>query len=106
LNAFSTDSADRVVVRLGLNGADGAGTEFKFSVLDGSFAQVSIDTLRNIEDVTGTTGDDDIVGNEAGNFLEGLDGDDILDRGLGNDTLVGDDVRADPSGRGRWQRAG
>jgi Ca2+-binding RTX toxin-like protein len=85
------DSADRVVVRLGLNGANGTGTEFKFNFLDGSFAQVSVDTLKSIENVTGTAGDDDIVGNEVANFLEGLDGDDILDGGLGNDTLVGDD---------------
>src|SRR5262249_24273007 len=77
------DSADRVIVNLGLNGNNGTGVEFK------SLAQVSTDSLISIENVTGTAGSDTIVGNELANMLDGRPGDDILDGGVGNDVLIG-----------------
>src|SRR5439155_506986 len=87
------DTADRVSVHLGLNGASGTGAESL--VIPGTnglaFSQVSIDTLISIENVTGTAGPDEIVGNEQDNVLEGRGGNDVLDGGLGNDTLIGDD---------------
>jgi Ca2+-binding RTX toxin-like protein len=85
------DSADRVVVNLGLNGAQGTGAEFK--VIPGSggqaFSQVSVDTLISIENVTGTAGPDSIVGNEQDNVLDGRGGNDLIDGGFGNDVLIG-----------------
>jgi Ca2+-binding RTX toxin-like protein len=87
------DTADKVVVHLGLNGANGTGAEFDGHVdihtLTVTFTQVSTDTLISIENVIGTRGPDEIVGNEQANTLQGRDGNDILDGGLGNDTLIG-----------------
>src|SRR5262245_43877339 len=86
------DTADQVVVRLGINGASGTGAEFKaFASPFGGplFIQVSTDTLISIENVTGTAGPDTIVGNELSNTLDGRGGNDTLDGGLGNDTLIG-----------------
>jgi len=83
-------TAAHVVVRLGDNSANGTGAEFiqgpppdNFSVL------VSIDTLRNIENVIGAVGNDDIRGNNQNNVLDGREGADILDGGIGDDTLIG-----------------
>src|SRR5262245_22580108 len=86
------DTADQVVVRLGLNGASGTGAEFK--VFANPFGppfivQVSTDTLISIENVTGTAGPDTIVGNELSNTLDGRGGNDNLDGGFGDDTLIG-----------------
>src|SRR5206468_1659883 len=39
--------------------------------------------------VTGTAGDDTIVGNELSNTLDGRAGNDYLDGGFGNDVLIG-----------------
>jgi Ca2+-binding RTX toxin-like protein len=86
------DTADQVVVRLGINGASGTGAEFKaFANPFGPpfIVQVSTDTLISIENVTGTAGPDTIVGNELSNVLDGRGGNDNLDGGLGNDTLIG-----------------
>ncbi len=41
-----------------------------------------------IENATGGSGDDTLIGNEAANLLEGGAGNDILDGGIGNDTAV------------------
>ena len=79
--------ADRVVVHLGLIGAAGTGTEFKAVI--GGFQQLSVDTLLNIENVTGTYGPDTLVGNEGNNTLDGRQGDDTLDGGFGNDMIIG-----------------
>jgi Ca2+-binding RTX toxin-like protein len=87
--AGSFDSADEVVVKLGLNGANGTGAEFKFTLSTFSFQQVSVDTLISIENVTGTAGSDAITGNEQDNVLDGRGGNDTLDGGFGNDTLIG-----------------
>ena len=85
------DSADLVVVHLGLNGAQGTGAEFK--IIPGSggqaFSQVSVDKLISIENVTGTAGPDTIVGNEQDNLLDGRSGNDLIDGGFGNDMLIG-----------------
>jgi Ca2+-binding RTX toxin-like protein len=86
------DTADQVVVRLGINGASGTGAEFKaFANPFGPpfIVQVSTDTLISIENVTGSAGPDTIVGNELSNTLEGRGGNDNLDGGFGDDTLIG-----------------
>ena len=49
------------------------------------------DKVKNIENISGGSGDDTIIGdNDAfGNILSGGGGDDLLMGGLGNDTLTG-----------------
>ena len=81
------DTADRVEVHLGINGANGTGDEFKLQ--GGAFTRVSSDTLTSIENVIGTAGSDIIVGNERDNVLEGRGGSNDLDGGLGDDRLIG-----------------
>ena len=79
-------------MRLGLNGASGTGQEFKLVAQPSGPplpVQVSTDTLISIENVTGTAGNDTLVGNERDNVLDGRGGNDSLDGGFGNDTLIG-----------------
>ena len=47
------------------------------------------DTLKNIENLTGSRYDDTLTGSGEANTLEGGSGDDTLDGGGGNDTLEG-----------------
>ncbi|WP_345197052.1 calcium-binding protein, partial [Kistimonas scapharcae] len=47
------------------------------------------DTLTNIENVTGSTGDDQIVGDLGANVLNGIDGNDTIFGGDGADTING-----------------
>jgi Ca2+-binding RTX toxin-like protein len=83
------NTADRVDVRLGINGASGIGAEFRLNLPDNFFTRISTDTLVSIENVTGTAGSDTIVGNEQDNVLDGRGGNDLVDGGFGNDTLIG-----------------
>jgi Ca2+-binding RTX toxin-like protein len=85
------DTADAVVVNLGLNGASGTGAESVIIPSSGgqAFNQVSVYTLTNIENVIGIAGPDTITGNEQDNVLDGRGGNDLLDGGFGNDTLIG-----------------
>jgi len=48
-----------------------------------------IDTIRSVENVTGTAFDDTLLGNEFANILSGGGGNDSLVGGLSNDTLDG-----------------
>jgi len=48
------------------------------------------DRLQDIENATGTSVGDKLVGDAVDNILTGLDGDDVLDGSVGNDVLVGD----------------
>jgi Ca2+-binding RTX toxin-like protein len=79
-------TADFVNVRLG-NGEDGHAFEYQAGI--GSIQLMSIDTLRNIENVTGTYGPDSLTGNDANNRLDGGASGDILDGGFGDDVLIG-----------------
>ncbi|MFM8342264.1 MAG: beta strand repeat-containing protein, partial [Methylomonas sp.] len=47
------------------------------------------DTLKNIENVVGGQGNDDIAGDSNNNLLQGRDGNDTLSGAAGNDTLEG-----------------
>ena len=47
------------------------------------------DTVRNIEDVIGTSGNDILIGDVQDNTLDGRDGDDTLSGRIGNDVLIG-----------------
>jgi Ca2+-binding RTX toxin-like protein len=48
-----------------------------------------IDTIRNFTNVTGAVGDDTILGNNAANIINGLDGNDLIDGRGGADTIDG-----------------
>ena len=50
---------------------------------------VAEDTIRNIENVQGGSGNDTLMGDGLANELRGLGGDDFLRGGGGNDVLVG-----------------
>ncbi|NKD78108.1 hypothetical protein HEQ60_10090, partial [Haematospirillum sp. H1815] len=52
---------------------------------------VAEDTLRNIENVIGGSGNDELTGDDKANWLDGLLGDDELYGGDGNDSLTGGD---------------
>jgi len=45
------------------------------------------DSIRNIENVVGTSGNDTITGDSLGNILYGLAGNDTINGGFGNDTI-------------------
>ncbi len=74
VNYFESEIAFGVTVNLSTNSAvDNFGT----------------DTITNVENVTGSNGDDDITGNGGVNVLAGQNGADILNGLGGNDTLNG-----------------
>lgn len=61
----------------------------------GSDSHTYTDTITNVENVTGGSGNDWLTGNSGANWLSGGTGNDTLDGGAGNDTLdggVGDDT--------------
>jgi Ca2+-binding RTX toxin-like protein len=52
---------------------------------------LNIDSVSGVEWVRGTQSGDSITGNDLGNRLESLGGEDTLTGGAGNDTLIGGD---------------
>ncbi len=56
------------------------------NVLDGDGGR---DTLINIEQIDGSTHDDEIIGDDDDNVIDGLEGDDQLAGGDGDDFLIG-----------------
>lgn len=62
-----------------------------FSDVGGLLANVSVCYNAVIENGTGGTDDDQIIGNSSNNVLSGLKGNDVLTAGTGNDTLYGGD---------------
>lgn len=52
-------------------------------------AEIGTDNLLNIENVNGGNGNDQIVGDDKDNYLDGYFGDDQLFGGAGNDSLLG-----------------
>jgi len=68
-------------------------TDLTISLLAGAASSVGSgnDTLSNIENVVGGSGNDTIAGDNNDNVLSGGAGNDILDGGAGNDTLDGGD---------------
>ena len=82
-------NSGRVVVTL-VDGSDGKATEFatpKATVGSG------FDTLRSIENVTGSAFDDQITGNSSDNRIDGRGGADDMAGGNGNDIYVVDDAK-------------
>jgi Ca2+-binding RTX toxin-like protein len=74
--ASYTDSASGVTVNLGNGTGDGGTAEG--------------DTYTSIENVTGSSHEDFLIGNDSNNVLTGLEDNDILKGGGGSDTLFGD----------------
>jgi Ca2+-binding RTX toxin-like protein len=90
-------SEDSVRVDLNLTTAQTGGGEVTEtpSSIDGSNPGIFYggnhargDVLSNIENVTGSAHDDELIGNGEDNVLSGLAEDDSLDGGGGNDTLI------------------
>ncbi|MGH1483141.1 MAG: spondin domain-containing protein [Geminicoccales bacterium] len=50
------------------------------------------DRLENIENLTGTTGDDTLIGDNGANLLAGNAGNDTIRGGNGNDVIRGDEI--------------
>ena len=88
-----TDTVDfgaadgKVVVRLA--DGTGAGTARQYQEISGQTTDLGTDTLRSIENVAGTSFNDDIRGNSSANTLDGRIGNDLLDGRGGNDVLRG-----------------
>lgn len=91
-NFYGGDGNDTVNYAASVNGID-------VDLSSGSITGNGTDTVSDIENVTGTAGDDNFVGDgEANTFIggdgvdvmDGAAGSDTLDGGLGNDTLRGD----------------
>ena len=72
------------------NSFAGIGTGVTASIEDGtaSYGMVN-ETFTNIENLTGSSFDDDLTGDDNDNVLSGEDGDDTLNGLGGNDVLVG-----------------
>ncbi len=83
-----TGRLEAISVDIGAGGAVADGSGY-YDMAVGSAGEV--DKIKNIENITGGSGNDSIIGdNDAfGNILSGGDGDDLLMGGLGNDTLTG-----------------
>ncbi|HEY3432278.1 MAG TPA: calcium-binding protein [Rhodocyclaceae bacterium] len=88
------DSALRVIASLDTGTYSGVTfTSFGGGILNGGTASSAGDAggdlLINIENLTGTAGNDTLVGNSGNNVLIGGNGDDLLIGGAGADTLTG-----------------
>ena len=55
------------------------------------YARIETDTIRNIENLTGSVFDDRILGDSGANILRGLEGDDVIRGRGGNDMIEGGD---------------
>ena len=69
-------------------------------------ASTDTHTISTIENITGSTGNDTIIGNVADNILRGHDGDDTIAGRGGDDTLYGGDENTDTSSNDTVSYAG
>jgi Ca2+-binding RTX toxin-like protein len=85
------DDLGHIEVTLGENGADGSAREYALTATSSGPQEllVGTDTLRGIENVRGSDGDDSMVGNSAANQFVGNAGNDRLTGGGGADRLEG-----------------
>ena len=93
-NASDRDTLDYSAItdsdyHLELTLADGT-TQASAVITDGTTTTHKTDTVVNIENVIGTSGDDTITGNSEENTLKGGSGDDELAGGAGIDYLYGE----------------
>jgi Ca2+-binding RTX toxin-like protein len=83
LNTFMGDTASY------LNAAAGVTVTLALTTAQDTVG-TGLDTIQQIENLTGSQHNDTLTGNTAANVLMGLGGDDLLDGGTGGDTLYGD----------------
>lgn len=83
--AYVTDY--RIGLRLGLLRREGIDADLRRGTVTDLGDR--IDTVRRIENVTGSEGDDEIKGTDAANTLDGFDGDDLIGCRSGNDRGLG-----------------
>ncbi|WP_225766728.1 calcium-binding protein [Inquilinus sp. Marseille-Q2685] len=85
--------ADHLVGSAGVDIAsyyDGStGVTFDLAAGTGSAGDAAGDTLAGIENISGSQGDDTLLGSVDANWLRGWNGDDVLRGGAGADTLDG-----------------
>lgn len=83
------DGFDRV--RYDRFGVDGITVDLDAEIATGFWrGEAFSHTLRNIEHVRGSNGNDNILGSDTqDDRLEGRNGDDVIEGGFGNDTLLG-----------------
>ena len=79
------DGGDGIDIARYNNSYVGVVVNLATNVNTGGFAQG--DTLVNIENIYGSTHDDNITGDDQNNFLYGYYGDDIINGGAGDDTI-------------------
>jgi Ca2+-binding RTX toxin-like protein len=60
-------------------------------IIDWSSTTGGIESIINVENVIGSSGDNTIIGDGADNRIEGRDGNDTIDGGAGDDVLIGGD---------------
>ena len=69
-----------------------AESSVKTSLEDGGISGIALgDSYENVENLTGSSFNDELIGNSEKNTLNGSSGDDILEGGIGADTLIGGD---------------
>lgn len=86
INYSSLDATNYIEVTL--NGSTAVDSNVRLTAND---AILKTDSIVNIENVTGTRGNDIITGDDEVNVLRGDRGNDTLNGGAGNDRLFGDD---------------
>jgi Ca2+-binding RTX toxin-like protein len=85
--ALFSDNSRAVNVTLGNAGIDGHAVSF---LMSGRLIFPETDILRNIQNVAGSSYNDQITGNDADNTIHGGLGDDLLHFSGGHDALYGD----------------
>lgn len=89
---FKTGSGTKIIDGGGgidtLHYSQAAKVDLRVTTQQATSAQ-SWDTLLNIENLTGSNGNDSFIGHQGVNSLAGAEGNDRLDGGLGNDRLTG-----------------
>lgn len=80
----------KVEVELGTGNDNGVwtGVARKYQLVNNVWTLRGTDTLRSIENVNGSVGDDRLIGSGDNNSFRGGEGNDWLDGGLGNDTIT------------------
>jgi Ca2+-binding RTX toxin-like protein len=88
-DSASLFKGEKISISLGTGSQDGSADRFEPASFGNALQLAEHDTLRNIENITGSNRSETITGNEKDNILEGRGGNDTIDGGFGNDILDG-----------------